>query len=78
MSLPTPNFVLMSPLTISRGPYDNKTLPAGTFVRPIEYQYVPKHIQDADWNRFFDQTTDIFCYTRVGIVAVPRNIIRNT
>lgn len=61
----------------NHGAYDVKTIPAGTFVRPIEYQYVPKHVKEDDrWTRNFNPETEIYCHTSYGMVPVPRKSIR--
>lgn len=56
--------------------HDTKILPAGAFIRPLEYEYVPKHIIDSNLWKFFNKETEIFCYTRYGIVAIAKKIIR--
>jgi hypothetical protein len=78
MSERTPNFVTNEPIDINYGKYDTKVIPVGSFVRPIEYQYVPKHIlDDKRWERF-DKETEIFVFTRYGFVPVKRTSIRET
>lgn len=72
----TPNYVLSEAHVYSTGPMDTRTLPAGTFVRPIELTYVPKHVTEDPQNRWFDKEKDVYCYCHYGILAIPRKIIR--
>lgn len=78
MSIPTPNYMLNAPYSFECGQnaYDTKTLPEGTFVRPIEIQYVPAHILDNKRWRSFNSSKEIFCYTHYGIIPIPREKIR--
>lgn len=71
----TPNYRLKIPVTISYGIYDIKTLPSGSFVRPISEQYVPQHILDDPRWEDADLSTDVFCYTKIGIVLIPKRDI---
>lgn len=59
------------------------------FVRPIELAYVPKHCIEFrakyvwflvdSWTgkeqRAFDPREEVFCYSRYGIVTIPRNLL---
>lgn len=74
----TPNYILTEEHTYSLGVSDYRTLEAGTFVRPIELHYVPKHITEDRSHREFNKETQIYCYCRYGIVAIPRKIIRES
>lgn len=74
----TPNYVLSESHTYSVGPMDTRTLAAGTFVRPIELPYVPKHVTEDSQNRWFDKETQIYCYCRYGILAIPKKLIRES
>lgn len=69
----TPNYVLTEDHNF--GPFgDQKTLEVGSFVRPIEYIYVPKHcLEKGVHNRAFS-----YCYTRYGIILIPNALIRKT
>lgn len=74
--LKTPDYVLTEQLVYHMGAHDTRVLEPGTFMRPIEIQYVPKHvIGDERW-RFYDKDRDIFCYCRYGIVMVKRSALR--
>lgn len=81
-SLPTPNFVLMVEFNVpsygSYGTRQDRTLPAGAFVRPIEPRYVPQFILDRDENRWFNEAKEAYCYCRFGIVVIPKNLMRQT
>lgn len=75
----TPNYVLSEPFIYSvygHGPMDSRTLEAGTFVRPIELYYVPKHVTEDPQNRGFDKAKEVYCYCHFGIIPIPRKIIR--
>jgi hypothetical protein len=74
MAIKVPEFVLTQGFLMHKGPMDTYTIPEGSFVKPIEYCYVPQHVKDA--NKHHDKLKEIFCYTREGIVSIPRNIIR--
>lgn len=79
----TPNYRLMEDFVVaaSGGSYmmggDYKTLPEGSYVRPIELAYVPKHVlEDKRWQHF-NKDKEIFVYTKIGIVPVPKRILRD-
>ena len=73
--MPTPNFVLMDYFT-SGSISDQKILPPGTFVRPIDVRYVPDHVlNDPRWV-FFNKEKEVFCYTSIGIVAIKKDLLR--
>lgn len=76
MSSRTPNYVLSVSVVLKYSDTDSKVLDAGTFVRPVEYQYVPAHvIGDKRW-RWFDKETDVFVYTSVGFIAIHKKNVR--
>jgi hypothetical protein len=72
----TPDYVLTEDHTMLTMSWDKKVVPAGTFVRPIEYAYVPKHVKDQPLNKLYDNNTEVFCYTPMGIILLPRRLIR--
>jgi len=77
MSSKTPNYVLTEDYqlrtTLGKDPV---ILPKGSFVRPINYCYLPKHIiEDNGWLAF-DLETFVFAYTKFGIFPIPRDILR--
>lgn len=56
---------------------DSKMLPEGSYVRPIELSYVPKHVlEDKRW-ALFNKDKDMFVYCKLGIVCVPKRIVRD-
>lgn len=71
--LPTPNYVLMEDVKI-HGSGDPQTLPAGTFIRPIDIRWVPKHIKDD--NLWFNEKKQVYCYTSLGIIPISLDVIR--
>lgn len=54
----------------------SKTIKAGTFLKPIDIRWVPKHIKEAKENRYFNDKKQIFCYCHYGIIAIDRDNIR--
>jgi hypothetical protein len=77
MTIKTPNYCLTEDCHIpSNDRGDGKVLEAGTWVRPIDPYYIPKHVKEDDRWPFFDENTQIFCYTRYGIVPLPKRILR--
>lgn len=80
MTIPgrTPNYTLGGPFKHSKGPHDEITLPIGSFVRPLDISYVPKHVlEDPEW-RYFNKDLEMFCYTSKGIFVIPKYLIRET
>lgn len=77
---PTPNYVLTESYSYSAGSsnHDSKTLAAGSFVRPIDPRYVPKHVLDNPKYVWFNKNTEVFVYCKYGIIVVPLNIIRES
>lgn len=79
MSYPrTPNYVLTESFNCTPGSYTSQLLPEGSFVRPIAFDYVPRHITENPKYYHFDSKREVFVYTKFGIVAVPKNILRET
>jgi len=74
--LKTPDYVLTEEYSQSWSIADSKKLPAGSFVRPISWAYLPREIRMDEKNRGLDHDKVVFCYTKIGIVLIPRNIIR--
>ncbi len=74
----TPNYSLIESYTYYLSPGDSLTLPAGTFVRPIELTYVPKHVLEDPRKVGFNKEAEVYCYCRHGIIAIPRKIIKES
>jgi hypothetical protein len=73
----TPNYVTKEDFRfMSDSLWNEKVLESGTFVRPIELAYVPKHIRDNPMNRWFDAEKEVYVYCSFGIIAIPKNIVR--
>ncbi len=72
----TPSYVLVQAVSISYGPMDYKILDAGTYISPLQYCYVPQHVIDDPFNKYFNADTEVFAYTKFGIVAIPKRSIR--
>lgn len=74
--IPTSNYVLTKDYTYLKDIFNSQTLMAGTFVCPIEFRWVPKHVkEDLKW-KFFDNSTEVFCYCSHGFVVIPYNLLR--
>lgn len=75
-----PNYILVESMQIipSNGGshHDARTLPKGSFVRPIDLSYVPKHVLEQNEHRVFDPNSHAYCYTRFGIVIIPKAYYR--
>lgn len=77
-SVPTPNYVLTEDFTVYAKFSSNTILPAGTFVRPIEVTWLPKHILELSEHLWFNPQKEIYVYTSAGIIIVPKDIVRKT
>lgn len=65
----TPNYRLNRALAVKTDSRDSQYLPPGTYVRPIEPCYVPEHVKDANPN--FSPSSEVYIYTKYGIVVAP-------
>lgn len=74
MSIKTPNIALNKAVALPTGSVgsEQKILPAGSYVKPIEYCYIPKHVLNAPQNKYFDQKLEIFVHTKYGIFRMFR------
>jgi hypothetical protein len=51
--------------------------PAGTFVRPIDFRYLPRDMQKDVDNQFLNRIGNVvFCYTSAGIIPIPKEYMR--
>jgi hypothetical protein len=74
----TPNYQIEEDhrVVTNPGSYETKLVPKYTFVRPIDYYYVPRHIKEDERYRYFNPETEIFCYCPLGIHPFPKKIVR--
>jgi len=74
----TPDYVLDEAYTHHQSwGTEGKTLPAGSFVRPIEFRYLPKEMRDEPKYQYIEKDgTSYFCYTHIGIIAIPKDKVR--
>lgn len=72
----TPDYITTEDIIITKDLWDQKTIAKGTFVRPISYSYVPKHIIEASDNKYFQESLEVFAYTPIGIKLLPLAKIR--
>ena len=52
------------------------TMPAGTFVKPIDFKYLPDHVKKNEDYQNFDPKVHTFVYCHYGIVVIPLMSIR--
>jgi hypothetical protein len=74
----TPNFRMTEPHSLPGEKMGEYSLTTGDFVRPIIIDYVPKHVVDDGRWRGFNKDTEIFCYTKKGIVPIPKHKVKET
>lgn len=71
----SPNFRLRQPheiqLKFGTGTVDRVMLSQGTFVRPVENHYLPKHLFE-DYQFKYMGKEEVACYTRYGFHAIPK------
>ena len=68
-------YVLM--IDVEFGPFAaDSTLPAGSYIYPIEDRYVPPHCKTSTKAARYWPDRDVFCYTKYGIIPVPMDAIR--
>lgn len=73
--IPTPNYILDEDFVYYDDNRNAQTIQAGEFVRPINIEYVPKHVlEDGRWWGY-NKETDVFCYTRFGMLLIPKKLI---
>lgn len=76
----SPNYRLKEDYHLSTGKWgsDTKTIPAGSYVRPIDLCYVPNHVlEDTRWQGL-DLKNHVFCYVKLlGIVPIDKSVIRD-
>lgn len=72
----TPDYVLTEEINILDERWNKIPIPSGTFMRPIDFRYVPKHVIDNPLHRWFNKDTEVFCYCYMGIVIVDISKIR--
>lgn len=70
----TPDYVLIQDYTVNPYVPDSTLVPAGTFLRPLDLYYVPKHIRDA--SRGFNKDKEVYCYCSYGILPFPKGLLR--
>lgn len=71
----TPDYKLTEPFKYWVNTQDCITFPAGSFVRPIEYAYLPKELKEK-FKLNFASGTEAFCHTKIGIICIPKNVLR--
>jgi hypothetical protein len=70
----TPNYVTTEEITLhSANGQASKVVEAGSFVKPVEYCYLPSHIKESTEGRRLNEELDVFCYCKCGFIVIPRN-----
>ncbi len=72
----TPSYRLTDAVTLPGEKYGEKSLVMGDFVTPLTYEYVPRHVLDDIRWKWFNPDREVFCYTRKGVVPIPKDRIR--
>lgn len=67
----TPNYKLNGPVSLP----GEAPLVAGDYVKPLDIGYVLKHVLDDERWKWFNKDREVFCYTRKGVVPVPKDRI---
>jgi len=77
MSVKTPNYCLTEDFTYYPNGWggEGRTLPAGAWVKPIQLDYVPKHVKEDERWKDFNKDKEVFVYCRFGIIALPKHIV---
>jgi hypothetical protein len=73
----TPEYVTKEPWSYKKSfNTEPVNFPAGSFMKPIDPYYLPKHVLDSDEYRWSNKNTETFAYTRIGIIPVPKDLLR--
>jgi hypothetical protein len=73
----TPDYKLTADFKYWVNTQDCITMPAGTFVRPVEFRYLPKELQDrSSLIKIADK--EVFCHTKIGLIPIPKELLRKT
>ena len=75
MSIKIPNYITNTDVRITINITESVTVPAGTWVKPVEYYYVPKHIKDIPWWKHLNTEERVFTYSHYGFLPIPRKHI---
>jgi hypothetical protein len=73
----TPDYRTTEDFNLGTG-MDPKILPAGSFVRPVDLKWVPKHLVESPDHRFFNEEREVFAYCRFGFIVIPKRLLRKT
>jgi len=75
-----PEYVLTEPMPIfgsSSSHHTTQDLPAGACVKPLNPDYLPRHITETvEYKHIYDPAIHQYVYSRFGIHLVLRKIIR--
>lgn len=76
MPVKTENYMLPDAVSVINHRGEKITLPAGSYVKPVSPQYVPKHITENSQWAFFNSTLETFVYCRFGFVVIYKSQLR--
>lgn len=70
-------FITTEAVKYHKGGLSNeRTLPAYSFVKPINIRWVPQHVLDDVDGKWFTPSKEIFCYCSGGIIVIQKDKIR--
>lgn len=75
----TPNFAITEDYQVraSSSGWEMITIPANSYLRPIELVYVPEHVQnDSRWVHF-NPKLEVFCFCKKGMFPIPRRLLKD-
>lgn len=75
MTVKTPNRITTQDYTYETLNSERGVLPKGSFVTPVQPEYLPRHITHNDKFKYFNPIREIYCYSRLGFFPVPKDII---
>lgn len=54
---------------------DERVLPKGSFIKPIDVYYLPKHCYNYPTTMYYNKDRDVFIYCRFGIITIPKKLV---
>lgn len=73
----TPDFITIEAWSYSKGVGQEPVqFPPGTFMRPVDTYYLPKVILDSSDYMWFNPTKEVYCYSPIGLIPVPKSLLR--
>lgn len=69
-------YITTADYKFSKDIFDERTLPQGSFVKPIHPNHLPVHIKDSEMYKWMNIETEIIVYTHFGIMVIAKDIVR--